>query len=106
MIAVRIEKTPTIVVAQAMRHTRARQQTKSIKHPFQSVIEIRRNGHIVDRGQQTRMQKHIKRVNVVIRRPFEVKTVPLNLSLSLLQDQPPATRPPALGGWEFRTGRP
>src|ERR1700677_1052311 len=86
----RIEDTPAVVIAETRRRTTTTQQVKSGQHFFQSGFKAFRNRDAVQSCQYVRVQKQIERVDVVIRRLLEMKSVGADLTAALSQHDLPA----------------
>src|SRR5277367_2890868 len=96
-IAARIENSSAIVVAKAVGRTGLGYGAKNVKHFRQSLIEAGGNLHAVPRRQQSRMQKKVQRVHVIVERLLEIYSVGTHLTVRLLQHDAPAFRTPAFG---------
>src|SRR5580700_3380191 len=101
-----IEQSPSIVISQEWRRARTSQQQQSVHHLLDGLLEFSGDGEVVETGKDNSMQKKVDRVNMIVSRLLEMKTVGLDLMLRFSQNDFPSQRLPMFRTGDFRAKRP
>src|SRR5262249_37383163 len=96
-----IEHTPPVVVPPSRWCACAAQDRQRLKHALNRFSEFRWNWQPIQRCQQSRMQKEIQCIDMVISRLFKIETVGPDLSLRLSKQNFPPLPFPLRGSSQF-----
>ena len=101
-IALRIEETSSVVVAESRKLATSPQQAKNIQHSFKSLVECGNRREVIQRSQNTCMQEEVYRIDVIVSGLFEVESIGAHLALRFLLHNLPSSFTPWLRGLELR----
>jgi hypothetical protein len=99
----RVEKPTTVIVTEPVRRPNLRESLDYRKHFPNHLVQGRRDLHSVTGGEQARVKEKIECVNMVVQRLFEVDSIPANLTLSFLLNDPPSFFLPSVSRRQLRT---
>ena len=101
-VSARIEYSATVVIAQLRGITGPAQYAQRIQHFLEGSIELRRDGNMIQRSQNTGMQEEIESVDVIVSRLLKVQAIRPNLLLGCLQNDLPSALSPSFRLRQFR----